>query len=175
MAKTRKLEFYRTVLAFEVQLLTYKIPKSVKKYKAKPTDGTWDFGWNKELTQKGIDDLIQKLANTLTQTSYGLVFVDQIYTHDLGGNLATAEMKFYIPKKIQWVDGNVILHTTCYTFTTSKTGRNVIITQQVTLTINSVFTHDCITLRDFKKVLDYYYNVCECKAAKTLKAKLDKR
>ena len=174
MAKTRNLKFYRTVIAFEVRLLTYKIPKSVKKYKAKPTDGTWEFGWKKDLPQKSIDDLIPKLANTLTLTSYGIVFVDQFYTHDLGGNLATAEMKFYIPKKIQWVGGDVFLHTACYTFTTSKTGRNVIITQQVTLTINSVFTHDCITLRDFKKVLDYYYSVCECKAAKTLKAKLAK-
>ena len=174
MAKTRKLEFYRTVLAFEVPLLTYKVPKSVKKYKAKPTDCTWDFGWNKELTQKSIDDLIQKLANTLTLTSYGIVFVDQFYTYDLGRNLATAEMKFYIPKKLQWVGGEVYLHTTCYMFTTSKTGRNVIRTVQVTQPINSVFTHDCITLRDFKKVLDYYYSVCECKAAKTLKAKLDK-
>ena len=175
MKKQRKLEFYRAVRAFEAPLLTYKVPKTVKKYKAKPTDGTCDVGWNKELTQKSIDDLIQKLANTLTLTSYGLVFVDQFYVHDLGGNLATAEMKFYIPKKIQWVDGNVILDSTCYTFTTSKTGRNVILTQQVTLTINSVFTHECITLRDFKKFLDYYYSVCECKAAKTLKAKLGKR
>lgn len=175
MTKTRKLEFYRTVIAFEVLLLTYKIPKSLKKYKAKSTDGTWNFGWNKELTQRSIDDLLQKLANTLTLTSYGVVFVDQFYGHDLGGNLATAEMKFYIPKKIQWVDGDVFLHTTCYTFTTSKTGRNVILTQQVMLTINSAFTHDFITLRDFKKVLDYYYSVCECKTAKTLKSKLDKR
>ena len=159
MRKQSKLEFYRTVTAVSVPMYEYRFPKSVMKYKSKEYYGQWNWYWERDLPKKSVDDLVSKIAATLTQTTYGVVFVTR------EGN----ETSYKIPYKVVFKDNLVRIYTTRYQFIKSQTGK----TRKVYFSPTPQFEWDFITLRAFKQVLYYYASDCGCKKAKKLRDKLN--
>lgn len=162
MSKQSKLEFFRTVTAVSVPVYKYRFPKSVLKYKSKDYYGQWNWYWERDLPKKSVDDLLSKIAASLTQTTYGVVLVTR------QGN----ETSYKIPYKVVFKDDLVRIYTTRYEFITSPTGKTVLKTSKVYFSPTPHFEWDFITLRDFKDVLYYYASDCGCKKAKTLRDKL---
>ena len=162
MSRQSKLEFFRTVTAVSVPVYKYRFPKSVLKYKSKEYYGQWNWYWDSDLPKKSVDDLVSKIAASLTQTTYGVVFVTR------QGN----ETSYKIPYKVVFKDNLVRIYTTRYEFITSPTGKTVLKTSKVYFSPTPQFEWDFITLRDFKQVLYYYASDCGCKKAKTLRDKL---
>lgn len=163
MRKQSKLEFYRTVIAVSVPMYKYRFPKSVLKYKSKDYYGQWNWYWERDLPKKSVDDLVSKIAATLTQTTYGVVFVTR------EGN----ETSYKIPYKVVFKDNLVRIYTTRYQFIKSQTGKTILTTRKVYFSPTPHFEWDFITMRDFKQVLYYYASDCGCKKAKTLRDKLN--
>lgn len=162
MSKQNKLEFFRTVTAVSVPLYKYKFPKSVQKYKSKEYQGYWNWFWERGLPKKSVDDLVSKIAASLTQTTYGVVFVSR----------EENETSYRIPYKLVFKDNLVGIYTTQYTFSTSPTGKTILKKSKFYLAPTPHFEWDFITLRDFKRVLYYYASDCGCKKAKTLRDQL---
>lgn len=162
MRKQSKLELYRTVTAVSVPMYKYRFPKSVLKYKSKEYYKYWNWYWDCDLPKKSVDDLVSKISASLTQTTYGVVFVTR------EGN----ETSYKIPYKVVFKDNLVRIYTTRYEFITSPTGKTVLKTSKVYFSPTPHFEWDFITLRDFKQVLYYYASDCGCKKAKKLRDKL---
>lgn len=162
MRKQSKLEFYRTVTAVSVPMYKYRFPKSVMKYKSKEYYGQWNWYWERDLPKKSVDDLVSKIAATLTQTTYGVVFVTR----------EENETIYKIPYKVVFKDNLVRIYTTRYQFIKSQTGKTILTTRKVYFSPTPQFEWDFITLRDFKQVLYYYASDCGCKKAKKLRDKL---
>ena len=162
MRKQRKLELYRTVTAVSVPIYKYRFPKSVLKYKSTEYQGYWNWYWERDLPKKSVDDLLSKIAATLTQTTYGVVFVTR----------EGDETSYKIPYKVVFKDNFVRIYSTLYQFHTSPTGKTILTTRKVYFSPTPHFEWDFITLRDFKRVLYYYASDCGCKKAKKLSDKL---